>query len=128
MAGGLLRTKSIDQSIADTQDEENGLRRTLGPIDLVVFGVGVIIGTGIFVLTGEAAGTRAGPAVALSFVAAGIAVPLLLVLTAAVIVLVSVPPAGRYFVPRAAPAGPLPPGYMICPDPSLHLAERKSIG
>ncbi|MEA2193124.1 MAG: basic amino acid/polyamine antiporter, family [Solirubrobacteraceae bacterium] len=73
MAGGtLLRTKSIDQSIEDTQDEENGLRRTLGPIDLVVFGVGVIIGTGIFVLTGEAAGTRAGPAVSLSFVAAGI--------------------------------------------------------
>jgi APA family basic amino acid/polyamine antiporter len=74
MAGGsLLRTKSIDQSIEDTQDEENGLRRALGPLDLVVFGVGVIIGTGIFVLTGKAAGTLAGPAIALSFVAAGIA-------------------------------------------------------
>ena len=72
--------------------------------------------------------TNADPFTDLSFVAAGIAVPLLLVLTAAVIVLVSVPPAGRYFVPRAAPAGPLPPGYMICPDPSLHLAERKLIG
>jgi APA family basic amino acid/polyamine antiporter len=71
--GSLLRTKSIDQSIEDTKDEANGLRRTLGPLDLIVFGVGVIIGTGIFVLTGEAAGTRAGPAVALSFVAAGIA-------------------------------------------------------
>ncbi len=74
MAGGaLLRTKSIDDSIADTKDESNGLRRTLGPLDLVVFGVGVIIGTGIFVLTGQAAGTLAGPAIALSFVAAGIA-------------------------------------------------------
>jgi APA family basic amino acid/polyamine antiporter len=74
MSGGtLFRTKSVEQSIEDTKDETNGLRRTLGPIDLVVFGVGVIIGTGIFVLTGEAAGTRAGPAVALSFVAAGIA-------------------------------------------------------
>ena len=71
--GALLRTKSVDQSIEDTKDEHNGLRRTLGPLDLVVFGVGVIIGTGIFVLTGEAAGTHAGPAVALSFVAAGIA-------------------------------------------------------
>ena len=71
--GSLLRTKSIDQSIEDTQDEENGLRRTLGPLDLVVFGVGVIIGTGIFVLTGKAAGTLAGPAIALSFVFAGIA-------------------------------------------------------
>jgi APA family basic amino acid/polyamine antiporter len=74
MPGGtLLRTKSIDESIEDTKDEHNGLRRTLGPLDLVVFGVGVIIGTGIFVLTGEAAGTLAGPAIALSFVAAGIA-------------------------------------------------------
>src|SRR3954451_15217062 len=47
--------------------------RALGPLDLVVYGVGVIIGTGIFVLTGKAAGTLAGPAIALSFVAAGIA-------------------------------------------------------
>ena len=69
----LLRTKSIEQSIEDTKDETNGLRRALGPLELVVFGVGVIIGTGIFVLTGEAAGTLAGPAIALSFVAAGIA-------------------------------------------------------
>jgi APA family basic amino acid/polyamine antiporter len=69
----LLRTKSIEQSIDDTQDKENGLKRALGPLELVVFGVGVIIGTGIFVLTGEAAGTLAGPAIALSFVAAGIA-------------------------------------------------------
>jgi APA family basic amino acid/polyamine antiporter len=72
-ASTLLRTKSIEQSIEDTKDETNGLRRALGPLELVVFGVGVIIGTGIFVLTGEAAGTLAGPAIALSFVAAGIA-------------------------------------------------------
>ncbi len=69
----LLRTKTIEQSIEDTKDENNGLRRTLGPLDLVVYGVGVIIGTGIFVLTGKAAGTLAGPAIALSFIAAGIA-------------------------------------------------------
>jgi basic amino acid/polyamine antiporter, APA family len=71
-AGSLLRTKSVSQCIEDTKDEHNGLRRTLGPVDLVVFGVGVIVGTGIFVLTGEAAGTLAGPAIALSFVSAGI--------------------------------------------------------
>src|SRR4051812_32068234 len=70
---GLLRTKSIEQSIEDTNDENTGLRRALGPLELVVFGVGVIIGTGIFVLTGEAAGTLAGPSIALSFVFAGIA-------------------------------------------------------
>jgi APA family basic amino acid/polyamine antiporter len=69
----LLRTKPIEQSIEDTKNEDNGLHRALGPIDLIVFGVGVIIGTGIFVLTGEAAGTLAGPAVALSFVFAGFA-------------------------------------------------------
>jgi basic amino acid/polyamine antiporter, APA family len=69
----LLRTKSVEQSIAETDEPAHRLRRELGPINLTVFGVGVIIGTGIFVLTGEAAGTLAGPAVALSFVAAGVA-------------------------------------------------------
>ena len=68
-----LRTKSIEQSIKDTEDPEHRLRRALGPIDLTVFGIGVIIGTGIFVLTGIAAATRAGPAIPLSFVAAAIA-------------------------------------------------------
>jgi basic amino acid/polyamine antiporter, APA family len=68
----LFRTKSIEDSIRDTEDDEHGLRRSLGPIDLTVFGVGVIIGTGIFVLTGKAAGVQAGPAVALSFVVAGV--------------------------------------------------------
>jgi APA family basic amino acid/polyamine antiporter len=69
----LLRTKTVEQSIADTDEPGRRLRRALGPLDLTVFGVGVIIGTGIFVLTGVAAGTVAGPAVSLSFVAAGIA-------------------------------------------------------
>ena len=69
----LGRTKTIEQSIADTEEPEHQLRKELGAFQLTVFGVGVIIGTGIFVLTGEAAGTRAGPAVALSFVFSGIA-------------------------------------------------------
>jgi APA family basic amino acid/polyamine antiporter len=67
------RTKSIEQSIRDTEEPEHQLRKRLGPIDLTVFGVGVVIGTGIFVLTGEAAAVKAGPAVSLSFVVAGIA-------------------------------------------------------
>ena len=50
----LTRTKSIEQSIADTEEPEHQLRKELGPLQLTVFGVGVIIGTGIFVLTGEA--------------------------------------------------------------------------
>ncbi|HEY2771930.1 MAG TPA: amino acid permease [Solirubrobacteraceae bacterium] len=69
----VLRTKSVEQSIQDTDDPDRGLRRALGPVQLTALGIGVIIGTGIFVLTGEAAGTIAGPAIALSFVAAAIA-------------------------------------------------------
>jgi len=52
---------------------ENRLRRILGPIGLTSLGVGAIIGTGIFVLTGVAAHDKAGPAIILSFGAAGIA-------------------------------------------------------
>ncbi len=69
----VLRTKSIEQSLEDSEEPGRRLRRSLGPIQLTVLGIGVIIGTGIFVLTGEAAGTLAGPAIALSFVAAGVA-------------------------------------------------------
>ena len=69
----LTRTKTIEQSISDTEESEHQLRKELGPVQLTVFGVGVVIGTGIFVLTGEAAGEKAGPAVALSFAFAGIA-------------------------------------------------------
>jgi APA family basic amino acid/polyamine antiporter len=52
---------------------ENRLRRVLGPVQLTSLGVGAIIGTGIFVLTGVAAHDKAGPALILSFVVAGIA-------------------------------------------------------
>jgi basic amino acid/polyamine antiporter, APA family len=69
----ILRTKSVEQSIRDTEEPEHKLRKALGPIDLIVFGIGVIIGTGIFVLTGVAAANRAGPAIAISFVIAGVA-------------------------------------------------------
>ena len=69
----LTRTKTIEQSIRDTEEGEHQLRKELGAVQLTVFGVGVVIGTGIFVLTGEAAGEKAGPAVALSFVFSGLA-------------------------------------------------------
>ncbi|MCX6151480.1 MAG: amino acid permease [Ignavibacteriales bacterium] len=52
---------------------ENRLRRILGPVALTSLGVGAIIGTGIFVLTGVAAHDKAGPAIILSFVVAGLA-------------------------------------------------------
>lgn len=67
-----FRTKTVEQSIRDTEEPEHALRKSLSAWDLTVFGVGVIIGTGIFVLTGIAARNNAGPATALAFVAAGV--------------------------------------------------------
>ncbi|MEV7724943.1 amino acid permease [Streptomyces sp. NPDC087917] len=67
-----FRTKSVEQSIRDTEEPEHALRKSLSAWDLTVFGVGVIIGTGIFVLTGKVAKETAGPATALAFVAAGV--------------------------------------------------------
>jgi len=64
------RTKSITQ--VQTDFDRGELKRTLGPIHLVLFGIGCIIGAGIFVRTGNAAALHAGPAVMLSFVIAGI--------------------------------------------------------
>ncbi|MEU8934953.1 amino acid permease [Streptomyces sp. NPDC048409] len=72
MASTFFRTKNVEQSIKDTEEPEHALKKSLSALDLTVFGVGVIIGTGIFVLTGTAAKNTAGPAVALSFVVAGV--------------------------------------------------------
>ena len=69
----VFRTKSIERSIADTDDPDHRLRKDLGAADLVVFGVGVIIGAGIFVLTGTVAASNSGPALALSFLIAAVA-------------------------------------------------------
>jgi APA family basic amino acid/polyamine antiporter len=67
----LFATKSMAVLQAEA-GEENSLRRTLGAVNLVTLGIGAIIGAGIFVLTGTAAAQYAGPAIALSFVLAGI--------------------------------------------------------
>ena len=71
--GGLFRTKNIEQSIAETEEPEHQLKKDLGVMDLIVFGVGVIIGAGIFVITGTVAKTNAGPAITISFAIAGLA-------------------------------------------------------
>ena len=68
----VLRTKSIEQSMKDADDPEYQLKRRLTAVDLTVFGIGVIIGAGIFTLTGAAAHDYAGPAVAISFAIAAI--------------------------------------------------------
>jgi basic amino acid/polyamine antiporter, APA family len=68
----LQRVKPLATILAEGSDQEHGLRRSLGPWALTAMGIGAIIGTGIFVLTGVASATRAGPAITLSFVVAGI--------------------------------------------------------
>ncbi|MYM21999.1 amino acid permease [Duganella sp. FT135W] len=67
----IFRTKNLDDMIASAQ-KPGGLAKVLGPMDLVLMGIGAIVGTGIFVLTGTGAVT-AGPALTLSFVIAAIA-------------------------------------------------------
>ncbi len=66
------RIKSIERLMAE-KETGHRLPRTLGAMDLTALGVGAIIGTGIFVLTGVASANYAGPGVVLSFVLAGIA-------------------------------------------------------
>jgi APA family basic amino acid/polyamine antiporter len=71
MANQLFQTKSHEALIEELHSE-NQLRRVLGPIQLSSLGVGAIIGTGIFVLTGVAAHDLTGPALMLSFVVSGV--------------------------------------------------------
>lgn len=63
----LFRTKPIETDLT----KDTGLKRVLGPVDLTLMGIGAIIGTGIFVLTGIGAANYAGPALVLSFILAG---------------------------------------------------------
>jgi len=66
----LFQRKSVDQVRAEYAHGE--LKRSLGPVNLVLLGIGCIIGAGIFVRTGNAAALHAGPAVMLSFIIAGL--------------------------------------------------------
>lgn len=71
MARQLLATKSIAE-LHEQESSGNQLRRALGAWHLTLLGIGGIIGTGIFVLTGTAAANHAGPALPLSFIVAGL--------------------------------------------------------
>src|SRR3974390_1794361 len=72
MSNPLFAKKPV-KLLLEEMEGENRLRRVLGPIQLSSLGIGAIIGTGIFVLTGVAAHDKAGPALTLSFVFAGLA-------------------------------------------------------
>src|SRR5246127_279094 len=69
----LLRIKPLSMLTEEAAEQgEHTLKRSLGAVNLVTLGIGAVIGAGIFTLTGQAAALRAGPAVALSFVVAGL--------------------------------------------------------
>src|SRR5262245_37185854 len=68
----IFRRKSVASLQAEASSDQS-LRRALGPVNLVLLGIGAVIGAGIFVLTGKAAADYAGPAIVFSFVLAGIA-------------------------------------------------------
>ena len=68
----LFRRKSVTE-LQNEAATDHSLKRALGALNLTMLGIGAIIGTGIFVLTGTVAALNAGPAVVLSFVLAGVA-------------------------------------------------------
>ena len=73
MQKSLLQTLLRKRLTTHEDFTDSGLNKCLGALDLTMLGIGAIIGTGIFVLTGIAAATQSGPAVILSFVFAGLA-------------------------------------------------------
>ncbi|MGR3973187.1 MAG: amino acid permease [Candidatus Rhabdochlamydia sp.] len=72
MKKGLFVKKSIGSLLKSTAGHKNGLKRTLGPLNLIAMGIGAIIGAGLFVLTGEVAANFAGPGILISFVIAAV--------------------------------------------------------
>ncbi|MBY0435696.1 MAG: amino acid permease [Cyclobacteriaceae bacterium] len=68
----LFIKKPLEQLMTQSGDSEKGLKRTLGPINLIALGIGAIIGAGLFVRTAAAAGEAAGPAVVVSYIIGGI--------------------------------------------------------
>lgn len=68
----IFRTKPINKLINHSQGKGR-LKKVLGPVDLTALGIGAIIGTGIFVITGVASARYAGPAIVISFILSGLA-------------------------------------------------------
>ncbi|WP_043266689.1 amino acid permease [Streptomyces sp. CT34] len=115
----MFRTKTVEESIRDTEEPEHSLKKSLSALDLTVFGVGVVIGTGIFVLTGKIAKEQAGPAVAVSFVVAGVVCALAALCYAEFAS--TVPVAGSAYTFSYASLGELP-AWIIGWDLILELA------
>ncbi len=69
----MFRRKPLETMVQEADANVHGLRRMLGPLNLVSLGIGVIVGAGIFVVTGKAAADYAGPAIVLSFILSAVA-------------------------------------------------------
>ena len=69
---GLFARKPLELIVKEPEVEQHKLKRVLGPWGLISLGIGVVIGAGIFVLSGQAAATYAGPAIVLSFIISAI--------------------------------------------------------
>src|SRR5437660_10763417 len=67
----LWRIKPIELILKQSDETEHGLKRTLTAFSITLLGIGAIVGTGIFVLTGVAAAKYAGPGLIISFIVAG---------------------------------------------------------
>jgi len=72
MKKGLFAKKSIGSLLKEAADNKHGLKRTLGPVNLVAMGIGAIIGAGLFIITGDVAAHYSGPAIIISFVIAAL--------------------------------------------------------
>lgn len=72
MSKGIHVKKPLDSLLAEAENSEKGLKRTLTANSLIALGIGAIIGAGLFVRTAAAAANNAGPAVTLAFVIAGL--------------------------------------------------------
>ena len=68
----LMRTKSIEASLADSHSEERSLKRSLGVWDLAIMGVAVAVGAGIFSVGAKAAANNAGPSITIGFLLAAV--------------------------------------------------------
>lgn len=73
MMKSLFATKPLNKLLEESKDTGQGLKRSLTKLNLTTLGIGAIIGAGIFVLTGQAAATYAGPAIVISFIISGFA-------------------------------------------------------
>ena len=69
----IFAKKTVEQILAESEGGEHKLKRTLNVWSLIAIGIGCIIGTGIFVLTGKVAIENSGPGIMLSFIICGVA-------------------------------------------------------